>query len=134
MTILQTQITTQAVIINTEGKILLLKRNKPCGWFTLPGGTVNEGETVQEALEREVFEETGLKVTIKSPLWIWQSNHIGKDLLGIVFSTEETVQNNIEITLSNEHSEYKWISVNGLFDDETVDPYIKRNELKSISR
>lgn len=77
------QITTQAVIKNTKGEILLLKRNKPGGWFTLPGGTVDDGEKAEKTLEREIKEETGLDVTTKSPIWIWQSNHIGKELLGL---------------------------------------------------
>jgi len=128
---LQAQITTQAVIKNKRGEILLLRRNKIGGWFTLPGGTVNEGETINQAIEREVFEETGLKIAIGRPLWIWQSNHIGKELVGIVFATKEIFPNNIRIKLSPEHNEYSWCSIEKLFSDETVDPYIKREELDS---
>ena len=42
---LKTFVTTQWVIKNNKGEILLLRRNKPGGWFTLPGGMVLKGET-----------------------------------------------------------------------------------------
>ena len=32
----------------------------PSGWWTLPGGGVDHGETPNRAVERELFEETGL--------------------------------------------------------------------------
>ncbi|MBN2517496.1 MAG: NUDIX hydrolase [Candidatus Altiarchaeota archaeon] len=53
-------------IIAKEGRILLVKRRyEPYkGYWALPGGFVEWGETVEEALKREVLEETGLKVDI----------------------------------------------------------------------
>lgn len=48
------------IIINIEGKIVLIKRkNPPYGW-ALPGGFVDYGETVENAAIREAKEETGL--------------------------------------------------------------------------
>lgn len=50
-------------IIPYKGKIVLIKRvNEPFkGHYALPGGIVEYGESVEEALLREVEEETGLK-------------------------------------------------------------------------
>lgn len=47
-----------------DGKILIVRRARPParGLFTLPGGGVEAGETLHEALMREVREETGLTV------------------------------------------------------------------------
>lgn len=47
-----------------QGRVLLIRRGKEPlrGRWTLPGGTVELGETLEEALIREVEEETGLKV------------------------------------------------------------------------
>lgn len=49
-------------IININGKIVLIKRkNPPFGW-ALPGGFVDEGETVEDAVRREMKEETSLNL------------------------------------------------------------------------
>lgn len=47
------------------GRLVLIQRaHEPFqGWWGLPGGAVELGETVKEALEREVREETGLEIT-----------------------------------------------------------------------
>ena len=53
-------------IIPYQGKIVVIKRrNEPFkGYYALPGGIVEYGETVEEAVLREVKEETGLDVKI----------------------------------------------------------------------
>jgi 8-oxo-dGTP pyrophosphatase MutT (NUDIX family) len=55
---------TSAIIFDSNGKFLLTKRSDNGQWC-LPGGAVEAGESVAEACEREVFEETGLTVRVK---------------------------------------------------------------------
>ena len=57
-------IPTVDAIIQKSSSILLVKRKKDPykNQFALPGGFVNEGETIEEAIEREVYEETSLKI------------------------------------------------------------------------
>ncbi|MEK6718911.1 MAG: NUDIX domain-containing protein [candidate division NC10 bacterium] len=52
-----------AIISNGEGKILLQRRSDN-GLWGLPGGSVEIGESVRDAIVREVKEETGLTVEV----------------------------------------------------------------------
>ncbi|HEX9999022.1 MAG TPA: NUDIX hydrolase [Actinoplanes sp.] len=55
-----------AAVIVRDGRVLMVhERSRRSGggeWWTLPGGGVEPGETPEEAVRREVFEETGLVV------------------------------------------------------------------------
>jgi ADP-ribose pyrophosphatase YjhB (NUDIX family) len=63
------QIAVSAAIFR-NGKLLLVRRNRPPAnhYWTFPGGRVEYGETLAEALAREVAEETGLVIDIKDML------------------------------------------------------------------
>ncbi len=50
-------------IIASQGRFLLARRSD-IGWWNLPGGGMEAGETVDEALLREVREEVGIEVAI----------------------------------------------------------------------
>jgi ADP-ribose pyrophosphatase YjhB (NUDIX family) len=53
-----------AAILDVQRRILLTRRADNGQWC-LPGGRMESGESVAEACEREVFEETGLRVRVK---------------------------------------------------------------------
>ena len=52
--------------------VLIERRNPPSGW-ALPGGFVDEGETVAEAARREAREETGLVVRLVTLLGVYSA-------------------------------------------------------------
>ena len=58
--------TVDAIIIESNAQIVLIKRKNPPfqDYWGLPGGFVDLGERVEDAVLREVKEETGLKVKI----------------------------------------------------------------------
>jgi len=49
-------------IIETQGGIVLIERSNPPFGYALPGGFVDYGETLEEAVAREAREETGLEL------------------------------------------------------------------------
>jgi len=59
-----------AVVFNKD-KVLLVLRAKPPAenHWTIPGGCVELGETLQEAAEREIREETGLTIQAGKPVY-----------------------------------------------------------------
>ena len=58
------------IVFNTNGEILLEKRADN-GWWGLPAGHVDVGESVQQAAVREVWEETGIHTRIKRLVGIY---------------------------------------------------------------
>jgi ADP-ribose pyrophosphatase YjhB (NUDIX family) len=59
-----------AVVHDTAGRLLLVRRGHDPhrGRWSLPGGRVEWGESPEEAVEREVREETGLVVRAEAPV------------------------------------------------------------------
>ncbi|MEO0009511.1 MAG: NUDIX hydrolase [candidate division WOR-3 bacterium] len=57
----QPKLAVDCIIRLRDRVVLIYRRNEPKGW-ALPGGFVNYGETVEEAVVREVREETGLEL------------------------------------------------------------------------
>jgi len=55
-----------ALAFDDAGRVLLIDQSWADGW-TAPGGTVEPGETLAEAVEREVREETGVEITPRRP-------------------------------------------------------------------
>lgn len=112
-----TQLTIKAVIFNKEGKVLLLRRAseglKNAGKYDLPGGWLEEGESAEEVLRREIQEETNLTdINIGALVRFAEfRNKEGKisnfrGLRYLVNSTEEEVELN-----PREHSEFEWLNI-----------------------
>lgn len=59
-----------AILVDREKRVLLLRRAREPGRGKLafPGGFVNDEETAEDAIRREVFEEVGLKLDTSVPL------------------------------------------------------------------
>lgn len=58
-------------VVFKEDKVLLVLRGKPPAEkrWSIPGGCVELGETLQEAAEREIAEEAGIVIQAKKPIY-----------------------------------------------------------------
>src|SRR3989440_11933566 len=65
--------TVGALIVNKEGKILLAKSHKWFDKYTLPGGHIEVGESMIEAVRREGKEEVGLDVEVVEMLLVQEA-------------------------------------------------------------
>ena len=55
-------VTVGAIVERDDGRILLFRTHKWRGLLGLPGGKVERGEALEDALRREILEETGLSI------------------------------------------------------------------------
>jgi ADP-ribose pyrophosphatase YjhB (NUDIX family) len=67
------RIAVRAILIDETGLIALLYMGKP-DFYTIPGGGVETGETLEDALNREVLEETGCRCKIEYELGFISEN------------------------------------------------------------
>lgn len=58
----------RGLVVNAAGEILLVKHSYVNGWH-LPGGGVERGETLRDALVRELAEEGGVTLEGETPLF-----------------------------------------------------------------
>ncbi len=74
--------TSTAIIPYPNDKILLIKRNtRPfVGYWALPGGRMDPGETIEQTVVREVKEETGLQTEIVSVIGEYVERGIKDDI------------------------------------------------------
>ncbi len=68
------------VIVDDHGRALLIKRRDNGHWEP-PGGVVEAGETLPDALQREVLEETGIKIATPAAL-----TGVYKNMKGLIVS------------------------------------------------
>ena len=112
----------KGIIRRSDGKMLVLKRSskddhKPGVWETVGGGMDRE-ETPQEALMREIQEETSLDVRVDVPFNVFSfKKDTGEFKVGITLLCEYLSG---EVMLSDEHSEYRWIDPKEFADLESV--------------
>lgn len=104
------RLSSHAVIFNQSNEVLMLKATYgDCSWG-LPGGALEPGETIHEALKRECIEELGIEIS--SPLLTGVYFHKHYNSHAFIFHC--TIEDTKKIKLSEEHSEWRYFSVNHL--------------------
>ncbi len=110
------QVAAKALIVNPDGKVLVLRepaeRNlgSQHGLYGLAGGRMGMNESFDQALHREVLEETGLKVDILYPIYVGEWTPV---IMGcpchIVALFNICRATTTKVKLSQEHDDYQWI-------------------------
>lgn len=119
--------TVGALIFNQEGKVLLLKSGKWRNKYVIPGGHIELGETMEDALRREIKEETGLDIYdiefVSLQEFIFDESFHEKRhfiFLDFVCKTDSN-----EVVLNFESQEYVWVSLEKALK-LPIDPYTRR--------
>lgn len=104
-------------LVECGGKVLILRESGSyqdgtnAGGFDVPGGRLKPGERFDEALKREVLEETGLEVRVGKPIAVneWRPIVRGErwQIVGIFFECHASIT---DVRLSPDHDAYEWIS------------------------
>ena len=127
-------------IIMKENKILMVG-NERSDYFYSVGGRIKFGESAREAVEREVFEETGVKMEVDRLAFVHENFfvgdapvNLGKQIYEISFFFYMKVPDEFEpvcnsFTEDNSEEHLSWISI-----DTDKNPEFFRDELKNSSK
>lgn len=115
------------LFVNPDGKILLLKRSYfvkyARGRWDLPGGSAEKNEDPVNAATRESLEETGHSLQQKK-LKLIDSVVCQRDSQTVQrFCYSYELTQNINPSLSFEHSKFKWMSASEITDTDLPDFY-----------
>lgn len=103
-------ISVYAVIRNDKGKFLFLKRSEDSttnpGKWDLPGGKLEREEILEEAVVREVWEETGVTIVPGEIAGYINFELPEKKVIALVYDGGYIIS---DVKLSHEHTEYSWV-------------------------
>ncbi|MFQ3546240.1 NUDIX domain-containing protein [Halobacillus rhizosphaerae] len=79
-------VSVSAFITNERGEVLLIRNEHRADTWELPGGRMETGETLKEAIQREVLEETGAEVQITGMTGVY--HNLTRGIVCMVFKGE----------------------------------------------
>jgi 8-oxo-dGTP diphosphatase len=108
-----------------KGKYLLIQRSETCnnykGFWETPGGKLDQGESFNDALIREIREETGLSVVLDGVVGATDFEMI-KFRIAVLYMKAHT--DSYDVQLSDEHQDSKWLFLSG-FQSKTLTPALE---------
>ena len=112
---------TSAVVVVRDKSVLILKRGASAPWmpnmWNLPGGGVEDGESIESAAKRECQEEAGISVNLIRKI----TTHYDEDFDLHIF---EATTDSSEVSINFESSQYAWIDRDSVEKYSFV-PYVK---------
>ena len=100
-----------AAILQKEDKILIArkKQGKPlAGYFEFPGGKIEEGETPEESLIRELMEEMIIKIAVKEYIGESVYDYGNNKVISLLGYTAEIIDGEIKLS---DHDIYEWVTL-----------------------
>ncbi len=99
-----------AVVVDHDRLLLVRRGRAPAlGLWSVPGGRVEHGETLVEAVVRELREETGLEGVV-GPLIDW-GEHFEGEFHSVVFDFEVTLVGDDEPVCGDDAAEVRWVDL-----------------------
>jgi ADP-ribose pyrophosphatase YjhB (NUDIX family) len=129
-----------AIIINSETNSILMVKNENSPYYYSVGGRVTFGESAQEAVLREAFEETQIQFDIERLAFIHENFFTmnNEPFHEIAFFYLMKPNDKVSEIKNNSFKEYdveetlNWLPINNL-DDIYLHPEFFKTELKSLS-
>ena len=122
---------TNAIIFNELGEVLLELRSDN-GFWGLPGGGLEVGESVEQALKREVLEETGLRTSIKRLVGVYSdprqqniSAYPDGQIVQYVTTAFECTRDGGELRMSDESTDIGYFDARAL-PENTLTSHVQR--------
>lgn len=126
--------TVGALIFNPTGKIFLMKSHKWKDKYVIPGGHIELGEKIKDALKREIREETGMNINDIEHICFqefiyskrfWKRKHF-------IFFDFACKTNSTEVKLNSEGQEFVWVTLSKAlklpiepYTRKTIEEYLK---------
>ena len=123
--------TVGALIFNSENKLFLMTSPKWRGKYVGPGGHIEVGETIKEALKREIKEETNLDIFNIKFISV-QEFIFGKEFhqrKHFIFLDYACRTDSKDVVLNNEGKDYVWVSLEEALS-LPLEPYTRNTILK----
>jgi 8-oxo-dGTP diphosphatase len=97
----------EAIVVKDNSLLFLKRNNSPAqGQWWFPGGRIRKGESLSQALSREVKQEVGLEITRYELVNVYSRVFPERHDITIVFLCQ---CNDNKVVLNDEHSEYKFV-------------------------
>lgn len=128
--------TVGALIFNQEGKVFLMKTYKWRDKYSIPGGHIELGERKEDALKREIKEETDMDIFdiefLSVQDFIFDEAFVRRK--HFIFLDFACKTNSTEVKLNSEGQEYIWVTIEEAlrlpidpYTRTTIEEYLKKH-------